>query len=177
LGAGFVAAAILGLIGVLAEIIGRVIQGGISADPEVVNHVKEIEDLRRKAGDVRGEIEALQRRSADAQGILTEARLNAKAAERRAALVRIYHRLIVENGAPGPGLRRYDASVSHPKAGMEESKAEQRKMINPIYQKEVQVIIWANSEEAAEKKFIALFPRIDGFDTTFHGAVFGAGNG
>ena len=172
--AGLIAAAILALIGLLAEVISRIIAGSVSVDPELAGHVKEIQDLRKAAVDVRNEIEAQHRASAEAQAALGDARFKYKAAERRASLVRPYHRLVVENGGPGPGLLRFDASVSHPRAGIEEMKAEAKKTINAIYLKEVQVLIWAKSEDAAQKKLDSLYPKSDGFDVTFHGPVFGA---
>lgn len=171
---GLIAAAILALVGLLAEIISRIMAGSADADPELAGHVKEIQDLRKAAVEVRAEIEAQHRASTEAQAQLGDARFKFKSAERRAALVRPYHRLVVENGAPGPGVMRFDASVSHAKAGLEDMKADGKKVINPIYLKEVQVIIWAKSEDAAQKKLETLYPKTDGFDVTFHGPVFGA---
>ena len=156
---------VLAAIGFFAELFRRTLAERLKARPDVIETVKRIEQTRRVATEKRLAIEDLHRRSAEAQGVLAEIRVKANALERRLKSMRRFHKVVAEVGTRKSGQRQFYAAVTNPRAGMASMSGDKAEIINEIFAKEVDVVIWAASEQDALSKLAINYPGFAGYET------------
>jgi hypothetical protein len=160
------------ILGVAMELIAQTLRRSALMDPELRARQAVITEAKAKAAEINGNIAKMQAELNQTMEEMERARLQIRANESRQARVTRNFRIVVEHGMPSGKMKRFDGSVYNKNSNSLYSSIGGT-TVPTFFAHEVQVIIWAENLVEARNIFEKAYLVKDGYQSVFHGDIFG----